>query len=236
MTPTDIRKNHRLSIAGWCHGVVLILSVMLVAYISVDTFRGFEFLRNPSFLRFQFVVCMVFLADFFVELWLSPNRKHFFWKNIVFLIIAIPYLNIVDWTGLDVGDDVYYYLRFVPLLRGAYVMVMSVSYLSNTRIVSIFWSYISLMLLALYFGSLMFYWREHPVNPGVRTYGDAVWWCASEMTTLGSNLSPATVAGRFLAVTLSLMGIVMFPLFTVYITSLLRKYVVHPASTSKENT
>lgn len=37
----NITKNiTRLHIAAWCHGIVLVLSVILVAYISIDTFRG----------------------------------------------------------------------------------------------------------------------------------------------------------------------------------------------------
>ncbi|MDE5625125.1 MAG: potassium channel family protein [Muribaculaceae bacterium] len=77
------------------------------------------------------------------------------------------------------------------------------------------------MLLTVYFAGLIFYEREQPVNPGVTSYWDAFWWCSLEATTLGSSLNPVTLAGKLLAVVLSLMGIVMFPLFTVYLSSLI---------------
>ncbi|MDE5979033.1 MAG: potassium channel family protein, partial [Muribaculaceae bacterium] len=84
-------------------------------------------------------------------------------------------------------------------------------------------SYLSIMLLTVYFAGLIFYEREQPVNPGVTSYWDAFWWCSLEATTLGSSLNPVTLAGKLLAVVLSLMGIVMFPLFTVYLSSLILK-------------
>ena len=217
--------RNRMRIAGWCHGVVLLLSIMLVVYISVDTFKGWTLMQDGPYMEFQLFVCIVFMADFFLELWLSRDRKRFFRHNFVFLLVAIPYLNIIQMFNLTVKPDIFYYLRFMPLLRGAYVLVKEVSYLSRSRVVSLFWSYISVMALALYFGSLMFYWREHLINPGIKTFGDSLLWCASQITTLGSDIAPATNSGCWLAAGLAVMGTLMFPLFTVYLTAIVRKYI-----------
>lgn len=221
--PNALDNNTRLRIAVWCHGIVLFFSVVLVAYISVDTFHVWRLSSNTEFLAFQLFVCVVFLVDFFVELWIAPNRRKFFMHNLLFLLVSIPYINIIVGFDIRVSEHIFYYLRFLPLLRGAYVMVRSVGYLSKIRIVSIFWSYISLMVLALYFGSLMFYWREHPVNPDILTFGNSMYFCATQMTTLGCNIYPVTPAGRIVAAVLSVLGMAMFPLFTVYISSLVRR-------------
>lgn len=215
-------RLNRLKIAAWCHGVVLVLSVLLVVYISIDTFRTWNIYTDTGYMRFQLVVCCVFMADFFVEMWVSPDRRRFFVSNLIFLIVAIPYLNIIQLLKLDVPADAYYYLRFMPVLRGAYVMARSVGYLSHTRIVNIFWSYISLMAMALYFGTLMFYWREHAVNPAVISFWDSLFFCASQMTTLGCEIYPVSDAGRVISSLLSIMGMAMFPLFTVYMTAILK--------------
>lgn len=45
-----------------------------------------------------------------------------------------------------------------------------------------------------------------------------------DVTTIGSNIYPVTVVGKIIAVILAAMGMMMFPLFTVYITSLVQRY------------
>ncbi|MDO5394461.1 MAG: potassium channel family protein [Bacteroidales bacterium] len=223
--PVIANQQNRLRIAAWCHGIVLVLSLMLVVYISIDTFHGWRLATDSGFMRFQLWICMAFIADFFVELWIAPDRRRFLFHNLVFLLVSIPYLNIITALDIDMPPEAFYYMRFMPLLRGAYVMTRTVGYMSDIRIVSIFWSYVVTLVMALYFGALMFFWREAPVNPQVSTFFDAVWFCATQMTTLGCSIFPVTGAGRILSSMLSMMGMVMFPLFTVYISDILRRHI-----------
>ena len=44
-----------------------------------------------------------------------------------------------------------------------------------------------------------------------------------DVTTVGSNISAITVTGRVLSVVLAALGMMMFPIFTVYVTSLVQK-------------
>lgn len=222
MNDTSI-NNARLQIAAWSHRIVLLLSIILVVYISIDTFQGREVSTNSSFLSFQLFVCLMFIAEFFVELQIAPNRIKFFIHNLPFLIVSIPYLNIIHGLDISVSANADYYLRFLPLLRGAYVMVRVVGYMSRSRIVSIFWSYVSLMVLALYFGTLIFFRCEYLINPDVRSFGNALFFCASQMTTLGCTIFPVTDTGRLVSAILSILGMAMFPLFTVYISATIRR-------------
>lgn len=204
---------------------ILILSVALIAFISYDTFKNIPFLENKVYMAFQLFVCIVFIADFFVELWLTPRggRGRYFKSRWFFLLMSIPLLNIVDAYQIQLSPDALYFARFLPLARGALALAIVLNYIASNRITGIFVSYLSIMLLTVYFAGLIFYEREAPVNPGVTSYWDAFWWCSLEATTLGSSLNPMTLAGKLLAVVLSLMGIVMFPLFTVYLSSLILK-------------
>lgn len=54
-------------------------------------------------------------------------------------------------------------------------------------------------------------------------YGDALWWAFMDVTTVGSNIIAVTVTGRVLSVLLAALGMMMFPIFTVYVTSLIQK-------------
>ena len=57
----------------------------------------------------------------------------------------------------------------------------------------------------------------------VNDYGSALWWAFMDVTTVGSNIYAVTVTGKVLSVVLAALGMMMFPIFTVYVTSLVEK-------------
>lgn len=227
-TMQEISLQTRKRIFRWLHTVILLLSAALIVFISYEIFNDVAFLNDKVYMTFQLFVCVIFMVDYFLCIFLADNPKRYAWRNIGFLLISIPYLNIIDFLGLDPGPQVLYYIRFIPLIRGAWAMAIVVSYVSTNRIVGIFASYLSIMLLVLYFASILFFAQEQPVNPGVPTYWSSLWWCSLEMTTIGAPVNPFTPTGKVLAAILAAMGMIMFPLFTVYLTQMLRKYLRNP--------
>lgn len=217
------RPGHRLMAV--MNIVVLVLSVLLIVWISVDTFEKIEFLQNHAYMRFQFWVCIVFVADFFVGLHYSDNRWRFFRHRIAFLLLSIPYLNLIGLTDLQLSRDALYFIRFIPLARGALALSIVIGYLSSNAVTSLFISYLSIMLLVGYFCSLIFYQREAGVNPEVNSYWTALWWSAMNMSTVGCDISPVTVSGKIVAVVLPVSGMIIFPLFTVYLTDYVTRSV-----------
>jgi hypothetical protein len=87
------------------------------------------------------------------------------------------------------------------------------------RISGMFKAYIFLLIAVVYFSSLIFYAEERAGNPDVTTYGDAIWWAIMCMTTAGSYIGETTLTGKILSVVLSGGGLILFPVFTVYITN-----------------
>lgn len=206
------------------HWVIIILSVLLIVYISVDTFQGVNFLKNRSYMTFQLWVCVVFIADFFIELAIAENRWRYVRGHLLFLLLSVPYLNIIDSLGIPVSEADLFFVRFIPLARGVLAMAIVVGYISKNRITSLLASYVVIMLSVVYFSSLIFLYREQPVNPMVTDYGNALWWAFTTSTSVGCSINPMTVTGKILAVVVSCTGITMFPLFTVYLTSLITRY------------
>lgn len=223
-TRTDIVRILRL--------IILILSVGLIVYISIDTFKDQDFLKNHEYMTFQFWVCLVFLADFFIELFISEDKWKFFRIHWFFFLLSIPYLNILTLTHLQVSHDAMYVLRFVPLARGVLALGIVLNYISRNKFIGMFITYLSVVLLVTYFASMIFYQIEHPVNTMVEDYYQAFWWGCTQVTTLGSDIYPVTTIGRALCCVLSGMGIIMFPLFTVYATNLISKYLRQHNSTT----
>lgn len=211
----------RQRIINTFHITVLILSVLLIVYISYDTFRNIPFLKNRNYMNFQLFVCIVFIIDFFVELFLAEDKWIYFKRRWLFLVLSIPYLNIINHYQITLNSEAIYFVRFIPMARGALALTIVLSYISHNRITSIFTSYLSIMVLITYFSSLIFFEREYPVNSMVTSYWSALWWGCMQVTTLGCDIYPITIAGKILCIVLSLMGMIMFPLFTVYLTNVI---------------
>ena len=100
---------------------------------------------------------------------------------------------------------------------------MVVGWITSNRAAGLFATYVILLIATVYFSSLVFYMLEQGVNPEVKDYTDALWWASMDVTTVGSNITPVTPEGRILAVVLAALGMMMFPIFTVYITSIVSK-------------
>lgn len=228
ISPAEQRRHHiGQYVQNSMNLIVLVLSVLLIVWISLDTFNRVNFLENHSYMTFQFWVCIVFIIDFFVGLYFATNKKRYFWRNLIFLLLSIPYLNIVNLYHIPVSGEALYFVRFIPLARGAMALAIVISYLSSNAISSLFSSYLTIIILVAYFCSLIFYQREFGVNPDVKTYWTALWWTAMNLSTVGCAISPVTVAGKIVAVVLPICGMIMFPLFTVYLTNYVTRTFKH---------
>lgn len=214
-------------ILKFLHIIVLLLSLFLVFSISIDTFRNIAFYKAPHFLRIQFWICIVFIADFFIEWVLSENKKSYFISRIFFLLVSIPYLPIIDYFGWKFSPQLTYILQFIPLVRGGYALAIVVGWFTSNRATGLFFTYIITLFSSVYFASLAFYVFEHNINPLVPGYIDALWWALMDVTTVGSNIIAVTPVGRVLSVILAALGMMMFPIFTVYVTSLIKNKTGH---------
>ena len=198
---------------------VLVLSILLIVWISIDTFKEIDFLQSRSYMTFQLWVCIFFIVDFFVSLLYSENRGRYFRRHLFFLLISIPYLNIIHSYNISLSHDALFFIRFIPLVRAALAMSIVVGYMSTNAVSSLCISYLTIVIFIVYYCSLIFFQRESPVNPQVTSYWTSLWWSACNMVTIGNPINPVTVAGKIVEVVLPICGMVVFPLFTVYITN-----------------
>lgn len=216
----DLRTK---GVYAFLHILILVLSVFLVVRISIDTFNNEAFYLEPRFIKFQFWICIVFLFDFFVEFFMAEKKWHYIRNRFIFFLVSIPYNSIISFYGWHFSDQVTYALHYIPLIRGGYAMSIVVSWFTYNRATGLFISYLATLIFTIYFASLAFYVFEHHVNPGVKNYDDALWWAAMDATTVGSNIEAVTPVGRILSVLLAALGMMMFPIFTVYVTNLLTR-------------
>jgi len=195
----------------WADGGVVALSVLLVVAISCDTF-----LDGGIWRKVEAWVCVGFVADFFVGFAVSGDRRSYVGSRWAFLALSVPYGMVLGWMGVDVSGG--YLLRFLPLCRGILALSVLIRYFSRSKIGGVFYSYLVVLVGWIYFGSLIIYEYESPVNPGIPDYGTALWWVCMDAATIGSGVDPVTAVGKVMAVLLSVMGMTLFPLLTVYLT------------------
>lgn len=209
----------------------ILAAITLVGVMSVDAFHiESDFIRHSLYARMQLPVCAVFLLDFFVNFFFSKNRSLYFRQNIIFLVFSIPYSYILVHAGVQLHGAGAYMLHLVPTLRAIMAMWILVRALAKNPLLGFLLSYIAVMILMVYFGSIIFYIYEgQGANPDVTDYWSALWWSALQATTLGASFYACTTAGKAVAMALSSFGVMMFPVFTVYLTGIVRKYIAGSA-------
>ena len=151
---------------------------------------------------------------------LSEARRHRAWLDILFLLISIPYLNILEWLHVTPGRDIAMLVATLPIIRSYIVMGMVVQWLLDGAVAKIFGAYLLTIVGVTYLAALMFYDYEIDVNDQLHNFGNALWWATMNATTVGSSITPITVAGKLLSALLPAIGMMFFPIFTIYVTDI----------------
>lgn len=212
---------HKKGISDVLHISILLMCLFLVISISLDTFKGISFYEQSYYLKVQFWICLWFLFCFLLEFLMADSKWKYFRSHFLFLLVSIPYQSIITHYQWTFDTEFTYFIRFIPLLRGGYALAIVVGWFTNNKISSLFISYVLMLVANVYFASLAFFALEVHVNPAVKDYQDALWWASMNVTTVGSNIYAVTATGRILSVFLAGLGMLMFPILTVYVTNLL---------------
>lgn len=201
----------------------IIASLILIVSISLEVFGDNPFATKSNYLKVQLFVCLYFIADFVISLCIAENKWQFFRRYFFILLMAIPYLYLIPDVHLRLNPEQIYFVSLIPLVRGAAALVFIVTIVVRHNTTALFISYLIFLLSVFYFLTLVFFVVEHRVNPEVHSYAEALWWGAMTITTLGSNILPVTIAGKFITTGMALVGLTIFPIFTAYITTLVNR-------------
>lgn len=198
----------------------MLAGVALLVGISVEVLTGNHHTYSSWYLWLQFVVCLIFILDFAHSLMVGSNSYRRIVPNMIFLLLSIPYLNIIHWLDLTPNRAVAVVLSALPLIRSFIAMGVVVEWLIESRISRIFGAYIFTVAGFTYLAALIFYDYEIGHNPHLNNFGNAFWWAWMNVTTVGAAIFPVTAIGKVLAVLLPSLGMMFFPIFTIYVTNL----------------
>lgn len=201
--------------------LTLVASILLLASLSAEIIYPRELARlSDAYSWAMFGVCIIFIIDFFALMLHAQHPWRFLIKNGIVLLLSIPYHTLFAWFDMEVGHDGEMVLSGIVMLRAVMALYITLKWLIARRTTRLLWAYIATVVVFTYFSALFFYEYEAPVNSAVHGFGDALWWACMNMTTVGAEIFPVTAIGKVICVVLPIIGMAMFPVFTVYVTSL----------------
>lgn len=181
-----------------------------------------------------YAIWIIFLADFLLRLSLAPKKLVFLKRNIIGAIsLAVPALRLLKVLRFAM------LLRLIRGTRGLRLVKVAGTFNRSLRSVrsrvahrGIGYVVILTSVVAILGAAAMYaFEREGPAHKGFADYGDALWWTAMVMTTMGSEFWPRTPEGRLVCVFLALYAFAIFGYTTATIASFL---LGTPANAEKE--
>ncbi len=203
------------------NAITIIGSIVILISLSFDIIEHRSYLLSGGMLDLQFVICLIFIFDFFAWTFSVPHKRHYLFTHFPLLLVSIPYLSLLHMADIDITKSHYIFLKCLPLLRGLVGIYYAVLHFSRTRLHSLMLTYLFIVVALSYLAALLFFAYENGTNHALHGFGNALWWAGMNVTTVGASIFPVTAVGKSLAVILPGLGMIFFPLFTVYVTSLL---------------
>lgn len=178
----------------------------------------------------SFVIWIIFIIDFLMELVIAPSNKKYLKENwLNALSLLLPAFRIFRIFRSLRALRATRSLRSLNLLKVVSSLNSSVAalrqYATNYGFRYIF--VFSTLIVAAGAAGILFFENSVALadrgieGGGVNTYGDALWWAVMLMTTIGSEYWPQTIEGRLLTVVLSVYSIAIFGYITATLASLL---------------
>lgn len=157
------------------------------------------------------VIWGVFVLEFLLRLFLAPDRWRFLRSNPVTIIALIA-----------PAFRFFRFLRFLRLARG--LRLVRIVGTANRSLNALRLSFgrrglgyvlgATTLVIALGAGGMLAFEPQKEVSGGFATYGDALWWTAMIVSTMGSGFWPETAEGRLLTFLLTLYGYAVFSYIT----------------------
>jgi voltage-gated potassium channel len=161
------------------------------------------------------IVCFVFLADFFVHLWIAPSKLGYLkwgWIDLISSIPSVPVLRVGRLARI---------VRILRLLRGVRAVKAIVQLVYENRAKGVFTAAAIISFVLVVFSAIVALNSEtDATNANIKTAGDALWWAFSTITSVGyGDVYPVTFFGRMAGVILMTAGVGLFGIFTAFMAT-----------------
>ncbi len=181
---------------GWLEVPMALLGLIWLGILTLEVTRGI----GRTLTLVSVAIWAVFVFDFLLRLALAPNRAAYLRTNwLTLLSLVVPALRIARFVRVFRAVRVVQGFRLVRVVTSINRGVGSVAEFLKGRGAA----YVFAMTIVVVFGGAAGILMFERSSPGFATYGDALWFTAMLVTTLGSGSWPNTTEGRVLTVLLS---------------------------------
>jgi voltage-gated potassium channel len=197
--------------------ITLILSIYVLVALLIQSLN----LLPPDAVvlldRIDWLICIVFLTDFFVRFTRAPSKLGFLKWGWIDFVSSIPVAGGVFQVG-----RVTRIIRVVRLLRAFRSTKNLLVYLLRERKITSLAAATTVSLVLVIFAAIGVLQFE-TTSPGsnIKTAEDAFWWAFATVTTVGyGDKVPVSTEGRIVACIVMAIGVGLFGSFTGFIASL----------------
>ncbi len=204
---------------GWLETPMLVLAFVWLALLMVEFIWG----ESSLFETIGTSIYVVFILNFGLEFTLAPRKAEYLKRNwLTAISLLVPALRIFRVFRVFRVVRLTSAGRGLRLLRVVSSLNRGMHALGDSLTRRGFGYVFALTLLVTFAGAAGMYKFEKDAPGGLHSYGEALWWTAMMMTTMGSQYWPQTIEGRVLCVFLALYAFAVFG----YVTATLATYFV----------
>jgi len=198
----------------WTELPMLALSLVFLAVLVIPVLdETLSAAWRDAFALTDGMVWAIFAAEYLVRLALVPQRGRFVVHNIPDLIvIVVPVLRTLRLVRL---------VRLMRFARSAATATRATQRGRARVHVSAAIQVAATATIVMFVGAVgMLDVERHAVGANIRTFGDAVWWALTTLTTVGyGDRYPVTTEGRLIAAAVMLTGIAVLGVVTASIAA-----------------
>jgi voltage-gated potassium channel len=197
-----------------------IFMVVLSIYVLIALFVDSMFELSPEMKglinRIDFLVCIIFMGDFFYRLYQAPSKLKFLRWGWIDFISSIPMLDMFR------GGNAFRIIRILRMLRAFRSVKILLKFLLRNRSNSTFATVAAIScLLTMLASMLILNLEKDQVGSNIKTPSDALWWSVVTVTTVGyGDRFPVSDGGRIVAAILMTVGVGLFGTFTGFVASM----------------
>ena len=203
----------------WLETPMLVLGFLWLALLVAELAWGLSPLLEAA----GVVIWIIFILDFALKYLLAPDKSDYLKGNwLTAVSLVVPALRVFR------VFRVVQVLRAARATRGLRLLRLVTSLNHGMRALGAalgrrgFGYIVALTVVILLAGAAGMYAFENEIAGGLNSYGEALWWTAMLLTSIGSEYWPRTPEGRVLCFLLSLYGFAILG----YVTATLATFFI----------
>lgn len=205
---------------------MIALSFVWLVLMVLDLTEGL----SPALTHVFNIIWVLFVVDFSIELWIAPHWSSYLRKNwLTAISILLPAFRVLRLFRVFQAVRLARFGRSLSLIRLLASVRRGMKLINLTLARRGFGYVLALSLIVIFVGSAgMAYFESGQALQeagirgvtGLNSYGEALWWTAMIMTTMGSDYWPKTLEGRILGWLIAMYAFTVFGYITATLASM----------------